>query len=164
MHTHQTHYTSNTLHKRHSTLSHTHTHTHTHTHALSLSLPTSPPLSFARKRAVGNAYKSGALHMVMRAFWVSFAEYRLFHRALLQKRPMTEWAYINVQMEMHTNQAHYTRVIHLIRHYSAKETYNLIDPTDRSHPISIEPPHITHRTFMMWKAHYIFIIWGGYGQ
>ena len=79
---------------------------------------------------------------------VSFAEYRLFCRALLQKR---------LQFDRSSNQSH--PILNLVeygmalvsridkitglfckrdiyeRRYSAKETYNFVDPTDRSHPI-----------------------------
>jgi len=38
------------------------------------------------------------------------------------------------------------------RLYSAKETYHFIDPTDRSHPISLRV-HISQRLWDMWRSH-----------
>ena len=73
-------------------------------------------------------------------------EYRLFCRALLQKRPIPtvskSW-----RSKMKYGVALISRINRIIglfckrallkTQYSAKETYNFIDPTDRSHPIGL---------------------------
>ena len=72
---------------------------------------------------------------------VSFAEYRLFHKAVWQKRPIilrslliVATPHINVE-ELDKITCLFCRILSLLQSSFAKETYNLIDPTDRSHLI-----------------------------
>jgi len=60
--------------------------------------------------------------LIYRIYIVSFAEYSLFYRVLLQKRPIILRSLLIVA------------TLYCIAS-AAKETYDFIDPTNRSHPI-----------------------------
>jgi len=88
--------------------------------------------------------------------FVSFAEYCLFYRVLLQKRPMilrsllieaTRYGVATVSRIDKFKGLFCKRAL-LKRRYSAKETHNFVDPTDRGHSISND-----HRDYSVCAAH-----------
>jgi len=67
---------------------------------------------------------------------VSFAKYRLFYRALLQKRPVILRGLLIIATPYACLAS--IRSERMAMHVSfAKETYTFKEPTDRSHPISV---------------------------
>ena len=68
---------------------------------------------------------------------MSFAEYTLFYRALLQKRPVIWRSLLIVYKYTLAKYEAIEKSALQKRRYSAKETYNFKAPTHRSHPIVV---------------------------
>jgi len=97
-HTHKHTHTHTNTHTQHTqthtnTHTHTHIHMHIHTHSPPRAIPLPPTVScthtytYTKKRTLQLAPFMGWLRLVG-SFMGLFAEYRLFYRALVQKRPI----------------------------------------------------------------------------